>query len=171
MRLSVAIFVLKRMAPVVALALGLAGTSVAAFLLSSGHDLDAVIDGAGVRLATTQRTMEAGAWLSARGLLHGIRLSQMHGVSGLEVELIPAPGVELPSGRIESGGIRFNEEGEVVEVLPLPADSPCTMVVVQDTENPRLWVITCVGVCPSDGSPCTPMIDLATLQIVCDCFA
>lgn len=161
----------RRAALGAALALGVGGTGIGAFLLTSERASDAVVEGGGIRLATTRQTMEAGAWLSDRGLLRGVRFSRGHGVTGFEIDLIPAPGVVLPTGRVESGGVRFNEDGEVVEILPLAADNPCVTLLVQDTENPRRWIISCLGVCPSDGSPCIPMIDLTTLQIVCDCFA
>lgn len=152
-----------------ALAVGIAGTGVGSFVLVAGGLHDAALRGAGTQFATSERTMEAGAWFSDRGLLRGVRFDRARFVDGLILELVPAPGVELPTGAVETGGVRFNEDGEVVEILPATDDAPCITLLTQDPGNPRRWFINCLGDCPADGPPCAIMIDLTTLEMACEC--
>ena len=152
------------------LTFSLFGTGVGTFLLGSGR-LEVSVGGGGIRLTSTPQLNEAGGWLSDRGLLRGLGFNRALAISGWQIELNPAPGVLLPSGTVETGGIRFNEDGEVVEILPAVDDSPCITLLTQDAANPRLWFINCLGDCAGNGLPCTLMIDLATLELRCDCLA
>lgn len=82
-------------------------------------------------------------------------------------EAVPAEGVELPTESFTTRGIRFNEAGEIVEILP--ASDPCVMQVLIAADNPRRWTYFCEGSCLPPGE-CLLGMDLPTLEIACICL-
>lgn len=116
-------------------------------------------------------TLEAAKWLSARGLLEGVQLAQDAGKGErLKVALRGAPGVAIPAGSFEAAAIRFNEAGEVVEIVPASSDAGCVVVGIDDPENPGQYWLGCMGNCSNPGLRCTLAIDIVTLEISCPCL-
>lgn len=115
-------------------------------------------------------TMEAVKWLSDRGRTNGFRFNAEREVTHFRIELAAAEGVGLPVGEFAAESVGFNDEGQVVHVEYAAADAPgCTMVWIQDSTNPRYWLVTCAGTCSPQSVPCILLIDLATLEMSCGC--
>lgn len=85
----------------------------------------------------------------------------------LALRLRPAPGVTIPDGEFECDAIRFNEAGEVVEIVPA-SSAGCRMLVIEDPENPESSIPVCTGDCPA-AQICQFYFDVGTLELGCDC--
>lgn len=115
-------------------------------------------------------TMEAVKWLSDRGRTNGFRFNTEHEVTHFRIELEASAGTALPVGEFAAESMRFNDEGQVVHVEYAEANAPGrAMIWIQDSTNPRYWLVTCNGTCTPQIPPCTLQIDLATLEMYCGC--
>lgn len=97
----------------------------------------------------------------------GAKFSPEGELQRLTLRLRPAPGVTLPDGEFECDAIRFNEAGEVVEIVPA-ASAGCRMLVIEDPEDPESSIPICTGDCPTAQS-CQFYFDVGTLELGCDC--
>lgn len=123
-----------------------------------------------VVLSVHPRTLEMIEWFDARGLLRSVGFDADGRVDRVICEAVPAAGVTLPDASFRASGIRCNELGEIVEILPASSDDePCELFVILADPNPRNWIYTCIGPCPAP-SACILGIDLATLEIACTCL-
>jgi len=117
------------------------------------------------------RTAELIAWFSERNVLKAVGFDLTMRIYRVTTEAVPAEGVELPTESFTTRGIRFNEAGEIVEILPASADAsdPCVMQVLIAADNPRRWTYFCEGSCLPPGE-CLLGMDLPTLEIACICL-
>lgn len=156
-------------------AIGLLGTSavIGMTMRTAGPRDQVSVHANGMVIPALRSTMDAAHWLGDRGILKGIKLadSAASESSGerLRVHLVPAAGVTIPSGTFEAKAIRFNEAGEVVEIVPAES-AGCSVVVVYDPDFPEDNWIGCVGGCKNASLHCTLSIDLSTLEIACPCM-
>lgn len=110
------------------------------------------------------------AWLSEQSLLHSVGLDLTMQVQRVSAKAVATAGVELPTTTFSARGIRFNEAGEIVEILPASdVDSnACDLTIVVSTENPQHWTYSCEGRC-TPPEECLLSIDGATREIACSC--
>ena len=135
------------------------------------RDGDIIMHALNYEFSADPRTAEVIAWLSERKILEAVEFDLTMRVSRVTAEAIPAEGVELPTESFTTRGIRFNEAGEIVEILPASADAsdPCVMQVLIAADNPRRWTYFCEGSCLPPGE-CLLGMDLPTLEIACICL-
>ena len=116
------------------------------------------------------KTLEMIEWFDARGLFRSVVLGPDGHVDQVICEAVPAAGVVLPDVPFRTAGIRCNDAGEIVEILPASSDNDqCELFVLMSDPNPRTWIYTCFGPCPAP-SACVLGIDLATLEFACACI-
>jgi hypothetical protein len=97
----------------------------------------------------------------------GAKFSREGELQRLTLRLRPAPGVTIPDGEFECDAIRFNEAGEVVEIVPA-SSAGCRMLVIEDPEDPESSIPICTGDCPT-AQICQFYFDVGTLELGCDC--
>ena len=123
-----------------------------------------------VELSVHPKTLELIEWFDAHGLFRSVGFGTDGQVDRVVCEAVPAAGVTLPTASFRTAGIRFNERGEIIEILPASSnDDPCELRILIADPNPRNWIYTCVGPCPTP-SACILGIDLPTLEIACACI-
>jgi hypothetical protein len=136
----------------------------------SAREGDVTMTAADHEVTANPRTADLIAWFSARGLLRAVGFDLALRVDRVTAEVVPAPGVELPSAPFSTRGIRFNEAGEIIEILPAAADEDtCELFILFDSENPRHWTYFCEGTCTAP-QECILGIDLTTLEVSCACI-
>lgn len=154
-----------------AIALLGASTVIGMNMFATGARDVVEVQAGGHEFAARRTTMEAASWLSARGRLYGLKFAPDAGDGEqLRIHLVPAPGVEIPRGSFEASAIRFNEAGEVVEIVPAEAASSCQVVGFEDPDEPGRYFVSCIGGCTTPGLRCTLTIDIVTLQLDCPCM-
>lgn len=142
----------------------------AASFEESAREGDVTMTAANHEVTANPRTADLIAWFSARGMLRAVGFDLALRVDRVTAVVVAAPGVELPSEPFATRGIRFNEAGEVIEILPAAADADqCELFVLFESENPRHWTYFCEGTCTAPRE-CMLGIDLTTLEVSCACI-
>ena len=135
------------------------------------RDGDIIMHALNYEFSADPRTAEVIAWLSERKILEAVEFDLTMRVSRVTAEAIPAEGVELPTESFTTRGIRFNDAGEIVEILPASNDGSdsCALEILIAGDNPRNWTYFCVGSCTLP-SECLLGINFPTLEIACVCL-
>jgi len=143
--------------------------ALGAFSLGAQHGLNAANG------ASNRRTVDPNSptiqWLQDRGIFRDFLRDESGSPIGLVVELRSAPGVEIPTESFSTEGLRFNENGEVIEILSpttVPSTNECTLFIFTPNDNPRQQLFVCVGDCDTT-EECAMLIDLSTLAFACNC--
>ena len=135
------------------------------------RDGDIIMHALNYEFSADPRTAEVIAWLSERKILEAVEFDLTMRVSRVTAEAIPAEGVELPTESFTTRGIRFNDAGEIVEILPASNDGSdsCALEILIAGDNPRNWTYFCVGSCTLP-EECLLGINFPTLEIACICL-
>jgi hypothetical protein len=152
-------------------------TSDSALMQSNGYtparrgaEGDSIVEVMEHELNAHPSTAAVIAWLSEQSLLQSVGLDLTMQVQRVSAKAVATAGVELPTTTFSARGIRFNEAGEIVEILPASdVDSnACDLTIVVSTENPQHWTYSCEGRC-TPPEECLLSIDGATREIACSC--
>lgn len=135
------------------------------------RDGDIIMHALNYEFSADPRTAEVIAWLSEKRILEAVEFDLTMRVTRVTAEAIPAEGVELPTASFSTRGIRFNDAGQIVEILPSSNDGsdPCELEILIAGDNPRHWTYSCVGSCTLP-SECLLGINFPTLEIACICL-
>ncbi len=143
--------------------------TLGAFWFGAQHGLNAA------HSTPTRRTVEQNSptvqWLQDHGIFRDFLRDELGNPIGLVVELRAATGVEIPPESFVTEGLRFNEHGEVVEILSptsTPTTNQCSLFILTPSDHPRQQLFVCVGDCVTP-EVCTMLIDLSTLVFACAC--
>jgi hypothetical protein len=103
------------------------------------RDGDIIMHALNYEFSADPRTAEVIAWPSERKILKAVEFDLAMRVCSVTANAIPAEGVELPTESFTTRGIRFNDAGEIVEILPASNDGSdsCALEILIAGDNPR----------------------------------
>jgi hypothetical protein len=154
-----------------AIALVSASTVIGMSMHGSGSDETVRVDALGHEFVAKRETMKAAEWFGERGRLFGLKFAADAGSDErLRLRLVPSEGVAIPSGSFEASAIRFNDAGEVIEIVPADPTAGCQVVAFEDPEDPGHYLVGCSGTCNDAALRCTLAIDIVTLELACPCM-
>lgn len=105
-------------------------------------------------------------WLVLMGVVR--RIGRTDGETAVFVRLRPAAGVTIPRGSFTCAAIRFNEQGEVVEIVE-DGFQQC-VVVAEEIPDTGEFLLTCFGTCTPPSLQCPLIFDFQTLSYRCPCL-
>jgi hypothetical protein len=116
--------------------------------------------------AETTRRGTGEEWLALTGVVR--RIGRTDGETAVFVRLRPAAGVTIPRGSFTCAAIRFNEQGEVVEIVE-DASRQCIILAAEDPDTGE-FLLTCLGTCTPASLQCPLIFDFQTLSYRCPCL-
>jgi hypothetical protein len=110
-------------------------------------------------------------WCTEQGLFDGFAIASDGSIVGIRLRLRVSPECELPAHGFRTQGLRFDPQGNLIEILPPPSSSAasfCVLHVLFLDGDPRRPFLVCEGAC-AEPDECLMLIDLATLTVSCSC--
>ncbi len=124
---------------------------------------------------TRRRDVDPGSplvtWCTEQGLFDGFAIASDGSMFGIYLRLRVSPECALPEHGFRTQGLRFDPQGNLIEILPPPSSSAaafCVLHVLFLDDDPRRAFLVCEGAC-AEPDECLMLIDLATLTVACGC--